>query len=242
MDDEHASCETLVGLLELADISCEIIGVATTKKAAIHMGKNLRPDMIFLDIELVEGTGFEVIEELGESCPEIVFTTAHDHYAVDAFRVGASDFLLKPLMIDHLEEALKRVQKKVFITPSENRIVKHELPNRISVRSADRIDYIIPAEISHIEVEGSYCTIYTTKDTRLIATASLKEYEELLGEEVFCRVSHSTLVNLDQIKGYKRPSDKCFVILYNDEQIVVSRRRRNKLLDALEKRFGISSY
>jgi len=241
VDDEPASCETLVGLLDLIGVSHEVLGIANTKENAVELITRHCPDMVFLDVELMTCTGFDVIKELGGKCPEVVFTTAHDQYAVDAFRVGASDFLLKPVVIDHLEEAVNRVRERISTKSTTTTLPEHIVPDRIAIRSVKSVDYVVPANISHIEVEGSYCTVYVVDGRSLVATTSLKEYETLLGENAFCRISHSVLLNLDQIKGYKRFNDKCFVVLYNGEQMLVSRRRRSKLLDALDARFGGTS-
>ena len=241
VDDEPSSCETLHGLLKLTNVPYQLLGTANTKKDAVRLVRDCDPDLVFLDIELVEATGFDVIQELGDHCPIIVFTTAHDQYAVDAFRVGAIDFLLKPLSIGHLTEAMNRAiekkekkEKSVVLKIPERNVQ----PSRITIRSSNRVDYVVPTDVLYVEVQGSYCTFFLVNGNKVVATGALKDYADLLGAEAFCRISHSVLVNLDHVKGYKRYGDKCIAVLENDEQVIVTRRKRTILLDALNARYG----
>lgn len=207
-DDEPLARERVRSLLsEEPDI--EIVAESVNGKQALESTRRHRPDLLFLDVQMPGLTGFEVLEALEpEQVPAVIFTTAHDQHAIQAFEVNALDYLLKPFTEVRFKRALQRareqLQKSTQPDPRMPALLNHVHANtpgggRILVRSPERIVFLKPDEIDHVEAAGNYVVLHTGKDRHIVreTTAAM---EARLTPAGFMRISRSLIVNLARIR------------------------------------------
>lgn len=240
IDDEKHACETLLWQLNQTDFEMEIIGLFQNPHEALIELKSNIPDLIFLDIEMPGLNGFQFIEELDLPNVNIVFTTAYDQFALDAFRINAVDFLIKPVDITELEQALKRViENKEKYNPEHIRRIfseftKSKLGNiKIGLTSVHGIDFVNCKDIIYCQSESNYCRVFLESGRKILASKTLKDIEALLPENLFFRVHHSYIANLSKVVSYLH-KDGGTLILDNDVKLKVARTRKKELLERLE--------
>jgi len=238
IDDELSSLQNLHQ--KLTEFCPDISVVATTQKPeeAISLILRLQPDVIFLDIEMPRMSGFRLLEELGSLESEIIFTTAYQHYAIDAIRISAFDYLTKPIGIADLQKSVDRLAKFRNInhqTKDRLEILRHSLQEgksqegKIAIATHEGIDFLEVKNIIRIESDSNYCKIFFLEGKSLLVTKLLKDFEELLLPYRFFRIHHSHLINLNYIKKYIR-GDGGQVMMINDEKIDISRRKKEEFL------------
>ncbi len=172
IDDEKKSREVLIQLIENIDLKVSVLGQASSVEEGVTLINEKKPQLVFLDVEMLDGTGFNLLDKFDTIDFEVVFTTAYDHYAVKAFKYSAIDYLLKPINIDELEETIHRtknsISKKQTISLQISTLlsnIKNESNNkRIAIKSADRIDFVEVNEILYCTSDSSYTEIALTKD------------------------------------------------------------------------------
>jgi len=254
IDDEAKSRKLLKNLLSTYCDNVEIEGEADAVKSALNIIKEKKPDLVFLDIVLRNETGFDILRQVEPINFEIIFTTAHNEYAIKAIRVSALDYLLKPLNIDELTRAVEKVRGKMESKSSdysnepllnfiENQKSLNKNVHKIGVPTLDGLDFIQIENIIYCKADGNYTHI-TLRDKEILVTRTLKEFEELLADYNFLRVHRSFLINLDHISKYNRThrlpdveGDGGSVTLSNNIEIPVSREKRKVLLDLFSKPF-----
>lgn len=207
-----------------------VVGIATTGKEALQLIATTQPNVVFLDIELPDMTGFELLQQLEDFNFQTIFTTSHSHYAIKAFRFNALDYLIKPIKESELDEAIKR-----FLKSSGNSIeVKNALSNLESqlvenqklVLATQSGTLRLPLkQITHIEGERNYSYIYFANGSRELSSKNLAYFEDILLDKCFFRCHRSYLVNRYHIKTLK----KDYFVLKNEIEIPISRR---KLIEA----------
>jgi len=229
VDDEPPARRNVAMLLQ-ADADLEIIGECGSGKDAIAATRKLRPDLIFLDVQMPEGDGFEVLEMLGtELPPAIVFVTAYDQYALRAFEAGALDYLLKPFDNSRFYRALARAKAKIALA---RRNAPAEV-DRLVVKSAGQVSFVRISDIDWIEAADYYACLHVGARTHLLRR-SLADLEQELGSSVFCRVHRSAIVNVDRVRTLKLNSDGEYnVVLENGSELRLSRRFRKHLQERL---------
>ncbi len=236
IDDELASLRNLEQ--KIAEFCKEIVvtGTFVNPEEAIPFIQSNKPDVIFLDIEMPKMNGFRMLEELGNYDAEIIFTTAYHHYAVDALRISAFDYLVKPVAIEELENAVKRlVTKKSLNTQERLHVLRATIANgksqenKIAVPLADGLEFIEIKNIVRIESSSSYSRIFLTNGQSLLVTKLLKDFEEILAPYHFYRVHNSHLINLNYVKKYLRGVGGQ-VLLENGEMIDVARRKKDEFI------------
>ena len=193
-------------------------------------------DLIFLDIQMNDGTGFDLLNRIENRSFKLIFTTAFDHYAIKAFKYAAVHYLLKPVDYKELAEAMNRVKKEI---PNAN-LTKDFLAtyergkfDTICLRTEDNIHQINLVDIESIKAEGSYCVFHLISKKRIMISKPLKEYVELLPMPTFLRTHKSFLINLDLVEIFNYRSSK--LVLNSGETIPVSRRNRSNVLDHVVK-------
>lgn len=240
VDDEKHACETLKWQLDKLDLDYIPVGIFQDSIEAVEALKKIPPDLIFLDIEMPGLNGFQFIEKLGNPDIHVVFTTAYGKFAVDAFRVNAVDYLIKPIDTKDLREALDRVLQKskgtnyakirqVFsqIESDKSQKTKIAMP---SVRGIDFMDY---EDIIYCQGERNYTRIYLEDGSKKLASKTLKEIGLQLPESHFCRIHHSCIANLKKVTGYSH-SDGGMLILNGSHELKISRSKKKELLERLE--------
>ena len=239
IDDEMTSLQNLKQKLE--EFCKEVTVVAATQKPeeAISLIRNLMPDVLFLDIEMPKMNGFRMLEELGNYDAEIIFTTAYNHYAIDAMRISAFDYLVKPVAIEELENAVNRLwEKKSMKTQERLHVLKASInqiksqENKIAVPVSDGFEFVVIKNILRIESSSSYSRIFFVDGKSIIVTKLLKDFEELLNPYHFFRVHNSHLINMNYIKKYFR-GEGGQVLMENDDMVDVSRRKKEEFISLL---------
>ncbi len=217
----------------------DVIGTAQKPEEAILLIRQHNPDVIFLDIEMPRMSGFRMLDELNDMHFEIIFTTAYNHYAVDAIRVKAFDYLMKPVGIKELQNAVERLLKHI----SEKTGTRTEVPKvyhpgyknqeeKISIPTNDGLEFIPIKTIVHIVSSSNYSKIFLNDGKSIFVTRLLGEFEDMLAPYNFFRVHNSHLINLSYIKKYIR-GEGGQVIMQNGDVIDVSRRKKEDFLRAL---------
>ncbi|HTI69840.1 MAG TPA: LytTR family DNA-binding domain-containing protein [Candidatus Limnocylindria bacterium] len=193
----------------------EVVGECAEGAAAVRSVEELRPDILFLDVQMPRLNGFEVLEALDPGAlPVVIFTTAHDQHAIRAFEVNAVDYLLKPYKSDRFKKALERARRQLALRTSDpgkdtaiQSLLAHLRPGtepnpRILVKSPDRILFVKPQEIDYIEADGNYVQLHVGTERHMIRE-TMAAMESRLVPAGFMRVSRSHIVNLTRIKELK---------------------------------------
>lgn len=238
IDDEKHASETLQWQLNKL-IEYECCGIFQDPIKAVEELKKNPPNLIFLDIEMPGINGFQFIERLDRTDVNVVFTTAYGKFAVDAFRVNAIDYLIKPIDTEELKEALNRVfsrkgspntptLKKVF---TEIQSVK-SAKTKIAVPSVHGIDFIDYRDIVYCQSERNYTRIFLEDGTKKLASKTLKEIGLQLPESLFFRIHHSCIANLSKATGYAH-NEGGMLVLNGKYELKISRSKKKELLERL---------
>jgi two-component system LytT family response regulator len=222
--DDEPLARTNVSVLLLRDPEIEIVGECGSGAEAVTEIRRAKPDLLFLDVQMPEMDGFDVLEMLGTALPSaVVFVTAYDQYALRAFEAGALDYLLKPFDDARFGRALERAKTKIASAKGSSQKIE-----RIAVKSAGEVAFVKIAEIDWIEAADYYSCLHVGTKTHMLRR-SMAELESELDPAVFCRVHRSSIVNLERLRGLKVNEDgEHDVILENGERVRLSRRYRRQ--------------
>ncbi len=238
VEDEEHSRKTLVNFLRKYCPQVSTAGVAGSVQEAVSLINSENPQLVFLDIDLPDGSGFEVIDLLNAPLPEIIFVTAYNQYAVKAFQVSAIDYILKPVDPELLMKAVEKVGQKsdagqqekkleVFSSNASNqKLQKMALPTQNGIQLV-RID-----ELIRLEADGNYTTVFLRDKRKIVVSRQIKQFEEWLEGLPFFRVHQTHIINLQMVDRYIK-GDGGTVILEDGTQIEVARRRKEELLRKL---------
>ena len=236
VDDELNSLQNLEQKIIEFCPDVIIVGKSQEPEEAIAMIRQLQPDMVFLDIEMPRISGFRVLEALGDLSLQIIFTTAYNHYAIDAIRSSAFDYLVKPISVEELQNAVNRLLLKQNNHHIEKlNILKKGLQENksqedsIAIPTSEGMELVQIKQIVRVESLSNYSKIYLVTGQTFVVTRLLKEFEEMLSGYRFYRVHHSHVINLFYVKKYIR-GDGGQVVLQNGETIDVARRKRDEFL------------
>lgn len=225
VDDESLARRNVTVLLR-RDPGIGSVAECASGLDAIREIRRSRPDLVFLDVQMPECDGFDVVELLGcDLPPAIIFVTAYDEYALRAFEAGALDYLLKPFDDARFGRALNRAKEKLahYLAP------KQRVLERLVVRSQGRVHFLSVADIDWIEAAGYYACLHVGSDTHVLRR-SLSELEQDLGHDRFIRIHRSSIVNLDRIRGLElQAGGEYEVVLRTKARLRLSRRYRKRL-------------
>jgi two-component system LytT family response regulator len=217
----------------------EVIGEASGVVEGAKLLKNLTPDILFLDIQMQDGSGFDLLDLLSDISFKIIFITASDAHGIKAFRYAAIDYLLKPIDPDELTEALKKFRESGINENDKyqflnDRLKNHNKPNeRLALHSQDKIQIVEITTILRCESSVNYTTFFFQDGKQIVVTRTLKEFGDLLSEQGFFRVHQSHLVNTKHIKDYVK-SDGGHLIMNDGNLIPVSVRKRPEVMKMLD--------
>ncbi len=236
IEDEKDSLENLKRMLNKHFSDIELVGEATTVKESITLLEEARPEVLFLDIELPDGNGFDLIDKTSHLDYKIIFVTAHDEYAIKAINFSALYYILKPVSSQDIYNALKKLEqikdiqslKKQYSNLLENR----NSFDKLALPSIEGITFVNKNEIIRCNAERNYTNFYLKNGEKIMVTRTLKEYDELLSSSGFFRIHHSHLINLTYIKKYKR-GEGGTVTMTDKSEVEVSRRRKDAFLRIL---------
>jgi len=228
VDDEPLARANLIVLLR-RDPEIEVVGQYGTGADALVAVREIKPDLVFLDVQMPECDGFDVLEVLGSNLPTaIVFVTAYDKYALRAFEAGALDYLLKPFDDARFEQALRRAKERIESsrdTPAE--------PDRLIIKGTGQVSFVKIADIDWIEAADYYACLHVGTKTHLLRR-SLSDLEKELDGQIFCRIHRSTIVNLHRVQGLKVNEDgEQDVLLDDGVRVRLSRRYRKQFQSRL---------
>lgn len=241
IDNEAPIRRTLKQILKLYCPGVEVIGEANGVQSGLELLAEQEPDLVFLDIEMNDGTGLDLLQQIPNREFEVVFVTAYDRYALEAFKFSAIDYLLKPVDPDDLVDAVNRakeardkanlsVQLSVLLNNMQS---MSQGEKKIVLRDTESIYVLEVKEIIRCQAEGSYTRFFLGDDTEVLVSRHLKSYEQMLAGYGFFRSHHSHLINLHQIKRFDK-SDGGMLIMRDQSSLPVSSRRKTQLLDLLE--------
>jgi two-component system, LytTR family, response regulator len=235
VDDEPLARANLRVLL-LRHPQIEILSEPGSGLEALEAIRRTKPDLVFLDVQMPECDGFDVLEMIGGDVPPaVIFVTAYDHYALRAFEAGALDYLLKPFDDARFERALTRAEDKI-----RNHRQASQAAGRITVKNGGQILFLKPAEIDWVEAADYYVCLHVGTRTHLLRR-SMSELEQDLDRSVFCRIHRSAIVNLARVRALQVNSDGEYeVLLNNGSALPISRRYRRQLQAAVGGNLGHS--
>lgn len=236
IEDEINVREALKKMLNLIDPEIQIAGESGYVSEAIQLINAIKPDLIFMDIELEDGTGFDVLTQLTHKRSKIIFTTAYNQYAINAFKYSAVDYLLKPIDPFELQEATLRARTLINNDIEHQEllsILKNNLENKnhkIVLKTTEQRYVIFVSDIIHLEADGAY-TLFITKNTKIIVSKNLKYYEGLLDSSIFLRCHQSHLVNKTHIKGITKNDE---LLMSNSDLVSISTRKKSEIVKLIE--------
>jgi len=216
----------------------DIIGTAESVVQAAKLLRKITPDILFLDIMLGDGTGFDLLEIFPKLTSKIIFTTAYEEHAIKAFRFAAVDYLLKPINPEELSQAIKKAKKQISNSNENINVLKEtfknpdSLPKKISLNTQEKIIIVEIANIIRCEADGNNTMFYLNTGKKIFVTKTLKQFENMLKEHSFFRTHQSHLINVEYIKEYMR-NDGGYLIMKNGDTIPISVRKRSDFLEML---------
>ena len=240
VEDEKMSRETLHRLLEKYCPTVEVVADADGYRKGVEEIRKHNPDVVFLDIQMPDGSGFRLLDELKEISFEVIFTTAFDQFAIKAIKYSALDYLLKPIIPQDLVEAVQRVEKKkeenarkrMLETSPESMRLQEERNPKIVLSTSEMIHVIRVDDILRCESDNYYTYFYFVDGRKLLVSKTLKENEELLSQHNFIRPHKSHLVNIKYIKSYIR-QEGGYILMNDGTRIPVSRRKKDKIMEII---------
>lgn len=249
VDDESNSRIVLRSLLKRYEKDIEVVGEAQNVDEAYDLIQKYNPQLVFLDIQMPRGDGFSLLGKfvnanlVPDKIPfEVIFVTSYDKYAINAIKFSALDYLLKPIEIKDLDNAISkaidRVNDKKNTQPQIVNLL-HTLSeetdeHKIAVHLADNVKLIDPKTILFIEADGSYCHIHTSNNESYITSKYLKDFEDYFGQHsVFVRINKSILLNTKYIERYTK-GEPCIIEMSNGQNFEVSRRKKQEVLERIK--------
>ncbi len=241
VDDEQHCIERLLELLsQYCKYIVTIAGCFSTVDEALEGIKKCEPELVFLDVEINDHTGFELLQKIGKINFDVIFTTAHNQYAVQAFKFSAIDYLLKPVDPDDLMRAVEKCKEKIQQNSLASRFetLFHNIKNtdkgqkKINVATVNGFEILNVKDIIRCKSDVNYTTLYLTNRKPFMVAKTLKEFDEMLSGQNFFRVHNSHLVNLDYVKAYHKGKGG-YITLTDGQEIEVSTRRKDDLMKAL---------
>ncbi|MCH2234897.1 MAG: LytTR family DNA-binding domain-containing protein [Crocinitomicaceae bacterium] len=232
IDDIPEAIAVLKSDLENYCAEIEVIGDANGVVSGAKLIKDLKPDLVFLDIQMPDGSGFDLLEILEDKDFKLIFTTASDEYAVKAFKFSAVDYLLKPIDPDELMDAVSRVTQQD--SPADRvDLLKENLQHtkKLALNTLEKIHIVSVDEILRCESEINYTKFHFTDGSRLLVTKTLKEFDKLLKDHNFIRVHQSHLINAEFIKEFLKSDGN--VVMKDGTKVPVSTRKKQVLMEMI---------
>ncbi len=239
VDDERHSCDALKMLLDKCCPQVEVAAICHSGTDAIEKIRELKPELIFLDIEMPNMNGFQMLEQISKIDFEIIFTTSYDQYAITAFKFSALDYLLKPVDREELEKAVQKISKKINPAISQQldillqKINQPSVPvQRIALPTMQGLEFVAVDSIIYCSSSNNYTEFFLSDKKRLLVSRTLKETEDMLADHGFLRVHNSHIVNLNAITRYIK-GEGGYLIMTDGSTVDVSRSRKELLMQRI---------
>jgi two-component system, LytTR family, response regulator len=242
IDDVQRSRASLADDLKRYCPDVELVAEAESVKTGVEAIKKHKPDVIFLDIELEDGTGFNILEQVGKTDFKVIFTTGSDEYGIKAVKFSALDYLLKPIdseelvaAVDKLKAASKiekpDIQDNISVLIENLKSINNS-SKRIALNSADRVHVVNVSDIVRCESQRNYTLFYIKGNKQILVTRTLKDFEDMLDDSGFVRVHHSHLINISYLKEFVK-SDGGYALMSDGSEVPVAVRKKEHLLQLL---------
>jgi len=240
VDDEKKSVQTLMLMLNVYCPEVEVVGFANSAIEGAKEIMSKHPDLVFLDVEMTGGSGFDLLESLPERNFKVIFVTAHDHYALKAIKFHAIDYILKPIDVEELKTAVtnftsRKSENKEEPTGIEKLLehMKMQRIKKIAIPTSNGSEFISIDEILYLTAERSYCKLFLTNNKSIMVSKSLNEIEELLPSDNFFRIHKSHTVNLAFVKKHIK-TDGGIVELSDGTKLYISRTKKDEFSFAMQ--------
>lgn len=241
IDDEKNSREVLKSLLEKNFPQVNITGVAEGVESGYELIKEQSPNVVFLDIKMGDGTGFDLLEKLRDKKLKIIFTTAYDKFALKAIKFSALDYLMKPIDLDELKTAIEKIEAEKNNLPDNEQLrfllesfKKADNFSKITLPAGNAYEVVNISDIVRCEAEGSYTKFVLAGKRNILVSSSLKHYEELLPEKDFFRIHHHHLININHVQKVLK-EDGGYVVLSDGSKLEISRRKKDAFMQRFNK-------
>lgn len=240
VDDMPQAIQLLQNDLKAYCPEVEVIGTAESIVAAAKLLRQKTPDLIFLDISLGDGTGFDLLEIFPDISSKVIFVTASEEHAIKAFRFAAVDYLLKPIPSEDLQKAVQRAKKQLNTSNAHLELLKEtirhpdKLPKRISLHSLDRIVLADIDEIVRMESDVNNTRFFMKNGEMIYVTRTLKQFEDLLKDHPFLRVHQSHLININYIQEFSK-KDGGFLKMKYGNAVPVAIRKKAEVMELLDR-------
>ena len=242
VDDSDKSRNVLTKLLNQEFPNVDIVGEADNITSAYNYIIEEMPDLVFLDIEMPNGNGFDLLKKFEQVPFQVIFVTAYDHYAIKAIKCSALDYILKPVDIAELRKSVKKIiiNNDHASLQSQINLLREEVNNpksinKVAINTKDGIEFLPASDIIQLKADGSYTEIYLTDSKKFVASKSLKEFEFLIEKNNFFRSHRSHIINLDHLIKYI-PTDN--IIYLSGNQVSGVSRNQKEHLNALIRSMG----
>lgn len=240
IDDEQHCIDRVTELIDPYKLKYMVVDTVKTVQEALLATHNYSPDLVFLDVQIANKTGFDYLKKLDRIDFNIIFTTAYEKYAIEAIKFSALDYLLKPIGQEAFDLAIKKYENNFSLNEINKKLdsllfnLKEKSLNKLCIPSFDGIDFVELDNILFLEADINYTTIVLKNNEKMVVSKTLKNYENLLRNSGFFRVHNSFLVNLNYVKKYTKGKGG-YVTMVNDKIINVSYRRKDKFLKTMQK-------
>jgi len=242
IDDEKNALEMMEWLLKTYCPEVEIMAMCNSSELGIEAINKHRPDIVFLDIEMPNMNGFDMLEKFDRLFFDVVFCTAYDQFAIKAFKYSALNYLLKPVDPDDLKNTIRRIEDKKSVPSKEQfdlllQSMKNSgrnTPGRIALTTGDGLLFVPTTDIIYCEAESNYTNVVLAGGKKILVSKVLKDIDEVLSGPDFYRVHSSFLININRIKKLVR-GDGGYIIMDNDAIVNISRTKRQEFMELFEK-------
>ncbi len=240
IEDNPAARRNFLDLLDHYCSDIQFVGEAENVAKGIELIQNRQPDLVFLDIEMPDGTGFDVLQNLPEINFQVIFASSHEKYALKAIKFSALDYILKPIDPEELVQAIEKAKSEVTYHKTSKKVqtlihnINDQQQNltRLVLKDKYGIQIVAVRDIIHLEANGSYTKFFIYEQGTLMVSKGLKEYENILSSTQFFRCHQSHLINLDYLLRYdKRDGD--YLVLKDKSKVPLATRKKEKLLSII---------
>jgi two-component system LytT family response regulator len=236
VDDEPDAVKFIESIIGEYCPNIEVVGKAHSAREGAQVITDTHPDLVFLDVQMPHGSGFDLLSSFQEKSFDVIFVTAFNHYAIQAIKFSAVDYILKPINISEFIEAVNKVEEKRASMEYKNlnyhalmENLKAPRPTKLAIPTSEGIEYLNTVEIIRLEADRSYTWFYMTGNRKYLVSRNLKEYQELLNDMNFFRPHNSHLVNLEHVKKFIR-HEGGYIEMTDNSSVPISRGKRDLFL------------
>ncbi len=230
IDDEKKARESLLRMLQLICPDVEVLASAENVQEGVELIEMVKPELVFLDINMPDGTGFDLLNKIGPVNFKIIFITAHDEFAINAFKVNALDYLLKPVDPEELAKAVLKVRESLENNKEEK---FKDQAKKVFLNSNETVEMVTVGDITYCEADRMYCVVHVLPNRKIMMTKTLKDLEEKLLPYGFFRAHKSYLVNIERVERFDKRNN--LLKMVDGSKIPLSHRRKDELFELLKR-------